>query len=305
MLLNFRLEGSRRSVFQRILRFFQLTAGLSTLLGQNPIFGLLQMNVGVVVFPTYTIKSERPLFSTMRDFADFETAYQHYDDILFSFKAKNFDKCKLLYYTGLSKWETIVDDNELVSILASLPPYRRKFSAGYYWTKVVEKGVEVLERLDEKSDAINGYLQLLQQTVFVPHHRGEWYNRLTILMSRIDKKPDAVVKMLAKGLKDPALRPYQRLELFERLKRCHKNAKENVRKKIKLEDFSMEFKRAPEIHITGKLCQTERMGKGKSVFIGEESGALVCSVEELALAHYRKEGFPEGTKWYFHRFSPL
>lgn len=54
-----------------------------------------------------------------------------------------------------------------------------------------------------------------------------------------------------------------------------------------------------QVTITGRLCP--QRGMCKSVFVMEAGGAapatVLCSVEELALAHYRRSGFDQG-KWY-------
>lgn len=53
-----------------------------------------------------------------------------------------------------------------------------------------------------------------------------------------------------------------------------------------------------QVTIKGKLCP--QTGMGKSMFIldsqteGSESLTVVCSVEELALAHYKQQGFDQG-----------
>lgn len=57
-----------------------------------------------------------------------------------------------------------------------------------------------------------------------------------------------------------------------------------------------------QVTIRGQLFPHEG-GTGKSVFLmpaddqGEEHGnaTIMCSVEELSLAHYRKQGFDQGT----------
>lgn len=53
-----------------------------------------------------------------------------------------------------------------------------------------------------------------------------------------------------------------------------------------------------QVTITGRLCPQQ--GMGKSVFVMEAGGTapatVLCSVEELALAHYRSSGFDQG-KW--------
>lgn len=52
----------------------------------------------------------------------------------------------------------------------------------------------------------------------------------------------------------------------------------------------------PQVTITGRLCPQH--GIAKSVFVMEAGGAtpatVLCSVEELALAHYRRCGFDQG-----------
>lgn len=52
-----------------------------------------------------------------------------------------------------------------------------------------------------------------------------------------------------------------------------------------------------QVTITGRLCP--QRGMGKSVFVLEAGGAatpttVLCSVEEVALAHYRRSGFDQG-----------
>lgn len=56
---------------------------------------------------------------------------------------------------------------------------------------------------------------------------------------------------------------------------------------------------ASQVTITGRLCPQH--GMGKSVFVLEAEGAatpttVLCSVEELALAHYRRSGFDQGNR---------
>lgn len=52
-----------------------------------------------------------------------------------------------------------------------------------------------------------------------------------------------------------------------------------------------------QVTITGRLCP--QLGMGKSVFVMEAGGpaapaTALCSVEELALDHYRRSGFDQG-----------
>lgn len=52
-----------------------------------------------------------------------------------------------------------------------------------------------------------------------------------------------------------------------------------------------------QVTITGRLCP--QRGMGKSVFVMEAGGptapaTVLCSVEEVALAYYRRSGFDQG-----------
>lgn len=60
---------------------------------------------------------------------------------------------------------------------------------------------------------------------------------------------------------------------------------------------------SPQVTIRGQLFPHEG-GAGKSMFVipanaaqeGSANGALIGSVEELSLAHYRQHGFDQGTQ---------
>ena len=59
-----------------------------------------------------------------------------------------------------------------------------------------------------------------------------------------------------------------------------------------------------QVTITGRLCP--QRGMGKSVFVMEAGGptapaTVLCSVEEVALAYYRRSGFDQGNARPFSR----
>ena len=62
-----------------------------------------------------------------------------------------------------------------------------------------------------------------------------------------------------------------------------------------------------QVTVTGRLCP--QRGSGKSVFVLEAGGAspatVLCSVEELALAHYRHCGFDQGNWAMWPRWGVL
>ncbi|XP_055351205.1 fanconi-associated nuclease 1-like [Paramacrobiotus metropolitanus] len=290
----YRVEETRRSLFNRIFLFFRLTAGYTNIMADNPIFGLLQLKLTNTKYPDFVIQTDAPLFRSFEQFTMLDVAQQCLEEIELAWMERNFMGGQLIYEKTLPLWESIVKEKEISDEVIGLPRYLRKFRPGYYYTKVMEKGLECLERMGKIRDAIHGYQQLLEQRIYVPHHRGSWYNRLSILMPRADKNFAPAAGLLLKGIEDVDVRPYQKLELFGRLKRTSKNA-EDVVNKDQITEMAERFlyKHAPASIVCGKRCATENK-MGKSVFIGAEDGVVVGSVEELALSHYRKNGYPEG-----------
>ncbi|XP_064232402.1 fanconi-associated nuclease 1 isoform X2 [Aotus nancymaae] len=68
------------------------------------------------------------------------------------------------------------------------------------------------------------------------------------------------------------------------------------------------LKRLEPVTITGRLCPQRGMGKSVFVMEARETAApttVLCSVEELALAHYRRNGFDQGIHGEGSTFSTL
>ncbi|GAB5572222.1 fanconi-associated nuclease 1 isoform X1 [Prionailurus iriomotensis] len=110
---------------------------------------------------------------------------------------------------------------------------------------------------------------------------------------------EAAIKCIAEGLADPEVRTGHRLSLYQRAVR--------LRESPSCQKYRHLFHRLPEITvedvkhvtITGRLCP--QRGMGKSVFVMEAGGptapaTVLCSVEEVALAYYRRSGFDQGIR---------
>ncbi|XP_024899289.1 fanconi-associated nuclease 1 [Pteropus alecto] len=110
------------------------------------------------------------------------------------------------------------------------------------------------------------------------------------------KRPEQAVRCIAEGLADPDVRTGHRLSLYQRAVRLRESPSCHRVRHL--------FRQLPEVtvddvkHVTisGRLCPQH--GMGKSVFVMEAGGpapaTALCSVEELALDHYRRSGFDRG-----------
>lgn len=108
---------------------------------------------------------------------------------------------------------------------------------------------------------------------------------------------------IRRGLADPAVRTGHRLSLCQRALRIRDSPSCKQFRGL-LQDLPvLTVEDVTHVTISGKMCP--QTGMGKSVFLMEDIGdgeggedccvsTVMCSVEELALTHYRRNGFDQG-----------
>ncbi|XP_039709396.1 fanconi-associated nuclease 1 isoform X4 [Pteropus medius] len=177
-----------------------------------------------------------------------------------------------------------------------LPVFLRRFTVGWVYTQVSSRAVDILQRLHMYEEAVQELEDLLSQRVYCPDSRGRWWDRLALNLHQHLKRPEQAVRCIAEGLADPEVRTGHRLSLYQRAVRLRESPTCHRVKHL--------FRQLPEVtvddvkHVTisGRLCPQH--GMGKSVFVMEAGGpapaTALCSVEELALDHYRRSGFDRG-----------
>lgn len=148
---------------------------------------------------------------------------------------------------------------------------------------------------------------LLSQDVYCSDSRGRWWDRLALNLHQHLKRLEPAVQCIAAGLADPHVRTGHRLALYQRAARLRASpsGQKYMHLLRQLPEVTVEDVR--HVTVTGRLCPQH--GSGKSVFVLEAGGAspatVLCSVEELALAHYRHCGFDQGIHGEGSTFSTL
>ncbi|XP_072725247.1 fanconi-associated nuclease 1 isoform X2 [Ciconia boyciana] len=240
-----------RAVFSRILLLFSLSESMEDeeagSAGQGQLSTVLMVNMGRMVFPSYTINRKTQVFQDREDLIRYATAAHLSNDIATAMVNGNWEEANRLYMCAKETWNELKNHPSL-SYHRVLPEYLRHFTVGWVYTRILSQGVEILQRLHMYEDAVQELQTLLSQDVYCTDSRGRWWDRLA-------------------------------LNLHQHLKNTKK------------------------VTIKGKLCP--QMGMGKSVFlmedISDEEGGedfsvstVMCSVEELALTHYKQNGFDQG-----------
>uniref|UniRef100_A0A663E3R4 Fanconi-associated nuclease n=1 Tax=Aquila chrysaetos chrysaetos TaxID=223781 RepID=A0A663E3R4_AQUCH len=255
-----------RAVFSRILLLFSLSESMEDeeagSAGQGQLSTVLMVNMGRMVFPRYTVNRKTQVFQDREDLIRYATAAHLSNDIATAVVNGNWEEANHLYMCAKETWNELKNHPSL-SYHRVLPEYLRHFTVGWVYTRILSQGVEILQRL----------------------HMYE------------------AIDCIRNGLADPFVRTGHRLSLYQRALR--------IRDSPSCKQFRYLFYDLPVItvedvtHVTikGKMCP--QMGMGKSVFlmedVGDEEGGedfsvstVMCSVEELALTHYRQNGFDQG-----------
>ncbi|NXF54592.1 FAN1 nuclease, partial [Oceanites oceanicus] len=295
-----------RAVFSRILLLFSLSESMEDeeagSAGQGQLSTVLMVNMGRMVFPSYTVNRKTQVFQDRDDLIRYATAAHLSNDIATAMVNGNWEEANHLYMCAKETWNELKNHPSL-SYHRVLPEYLRRFTVGWVYTRILSQGVEILQRLHMYEEAVQELQTLLSQDVYCTDSRGRWWDRLALNLHQHLKKTKKAIDCIRNGLADPFVRTGHRLSLYQRALR--------IRDSPSCKQFRCLFHDLPVItvedvtHVTikGKMCP--QMGMGKSVFlmedIGDEEGGedfsvstVMCSVEELALTHYRQNGFDQG-----------
>ncbi|NWT55405.1 FAN1 nuclease, partial [Erythrocercus mccallii] len=295
-----------RAVFSRILLLFALPESLEEeeagSAGQGLLSTVLRANMGHMVFPSYTVNRKTQVFQDREDLIRYATAVHLSNDIATAMVNGNWEEANNLYLCAKETWSELKNHPSL-SYHRILPDYLRRFTVGWVYTRILSQGVEILQRLHKYKEAVQQLQSLLAQDVYCADSRGRWWDRLALNLHQHLKNTKKAIGCIRRGLADPAVRTGHRLALCQRALRIRDSPSCKQFQGL-LQDLPvLAVQDVTHVTISGKMCP--QTGMGKSVFLMEDIGdgeggedcsvsTVMCSVEELALTHYRRNGFDQG-----------
>ncbi|XP_068169304.1 fanconi-associated nuclease 1 isoform X2 [Antennarius striatus] len=310
-----RLRRGPRAIFSRILLLFSLTDTMDeeemAAGGQGQLFTILLVNSGRLAFPDYTVQRKVKVFQDREDLIRYESSMRALLDVTSAMQGGHWEEAMELYAAAKGAW-MVLRENHDFSHQEELPLFLRSFTTGWAYTRILSRGVEILQRLRRYKEAVEELRSLLSQSVYCPDSRGRWWDRLALNLHQHLKKPEQAICAIRDGLSDPLVRTGHKLSLYQRAVRMKESAS--------FKKFHQDLKNLPSVqvqdvtHVTirGQLFPQEG-NMGKSVFVipamdyrkGAANAAVMGSVEELALAHYRQQGFDQGIHGEGSTFSTL
>ncbi|NXX10320.1 FAN1 nuclease, partial [Podargus strigoides] len=295
-----------RAVFSRMLLLFSLSESVEDeeagSAGQGQLSTVLMVNMGRMVFPSYTVNRKMQVFRDREDLIRYATAAYLSNDVATAMVNGNWEEANHLYMCAKETWNELKNHPSL-SYHRVLPEYLRRFTVGWVYTRILSQGVEILQRLHKYKEAVQELQTLLAQDVYCTDSRGRWWDRLALNLHQHLKNTKKAIECIRRGLADPSVRTGHRLSLCQRALRIRDSPSCRHFRPLCQDLPVLAVEDVTHVTIKGKMCP--QMGMGKSVFlmedIGDEGGGedvgvstVMCSVEELALTHYRENGFDQG-----------
>ncbi|XP_041075461.1 fanconi-associated nuclease 1 [Polyodon spathula] len=309
-----------RAVFSRVLLLFSLSDSVEDEEtgsgGQGQLYTVLMVNMGRMSFPDYTVHRERKVFRDREDLIRYETAMHMLNDVMAAMLNGHWDEANLLFQTAKAAWQELRKATDL-RYYEELPVYLRCFTVGWVYTRILSRGVEILQRLRMYKEAVEELQNLLSQSTYCLDSRGRWWDRLALNLQQHLKRTEEAINCIKEGLSDPLVRTGHRLALYQRAARMRESPSCKKFRHLLKDVPAIEVKDVSHVTIRGKLCP--HAGMGKSVFLmegaalprggsreeGDSTATVMCSVEELALAHYHQQGFDQGIHGEGSTFSTL
>ncbi|KAK5867229.1 hypothetical protein PBY51_011740 [Eleginops maclovinus] len=279
--------------------------------GQSQLFTILLVNSGRLAFPDYTVQRSAKVFQDREDLIRYEASMRTLQEVVTAMQGGQWEEAMELYTAAKSVWKELKTDHDL-SHEEELPVFLRSFTTGWAYTRILSRGVEISQRLRCYEEAVEELQSLLSQSVYCPDSRGRWWDRLALNLQQHLKKPEQAICAIRDGMSDPLVRTGHKLSLHQRAVRMKESA--SLKKHhLQLNDMpTIQVQDVTHVTIRGQLFPHEG-GMGKSRFllpaigVGEEGAdaTIICSVEDLSLAHYRQQGFDQGIHGEGSTFSTL
>ncbi|XP_071007467.1 fanconi-associated nuclease 1 isoform X1 [Oncorhynchus clarkii lewisi] len=310
-----RLHRGPRAVFSRVLLLFSLTDGLEEEEtaggGQGQLYTILLVNSGRLAFPDYTVQRRAKLFLDREDLIRYEAAMRALQEVITAMQTGHWEDALGLYTAAKTTWQETSKTYDLRCHQEELPVFLRCFTTGWAYTRILSRGVEVLQRLRCYKEAVKELRSLLSQSVYCPDSRGRWWDRLALNLQQHLKLPEQAISSIRDGLSDPLVRTGHQLSLHQRANRMKESPSYKNYHPVLSDLPTIHVNDVTHVTIRGQLFPHEG-GTGKNVFLmpaeeGAEGGysTVMCSVEELSLAHYRRQGFDQGIHGEGSTFSTL
>ncbi|KAI9556447.1 hypothetical protein GHT06_016235 [Daphnia sinensis] len=266
---------------------------------QQQSFKMLQVKIGEKSYPSYRIFRQTAIFKQRDHFLKYGEASLLELQIRDSYDNKQWETLVEMTESTQKTFEEYSKEYQREDL--DLPLFLRRYTAGSVYVYIFDKRIEALQCLKRYREAVDLIKMLINQNVYLPTHRGYWYERLALNLEQHLKEPYEAFEMIKNALKDSWVSPAHRFALSQRAMRLCQSPRWKQKLGPLLDELPLLTAAEPRcVIITGRSLPRDLPGH-KSMFIRGDSDAnmdvgdiTLCSVEELVLQHYMENGYTHG-----------
>lgn len=229
-------------------------------------------------YPKYKIIRTAPIFTSRRDYSDYQIALQTEIDLIESgceeVRKDQVDEIKLKFKESLQSCDM------------SRSYFLRRYTAGWVYCRILSQLAGIVESFKQYYKAVDLYRMLLAQNTFCLGYRGKWWERLVLDTSKHLKDPQGAIKYCTSALSDPSLRTAALTSIKRRLKKLQKNPLSSADEN----SYSFEEEVPEIITIQGRIRAGNETGRKVQLHMDGDDLAL-GSVEDFVLNEFEQDGW--------------
>lgn len=313
-----RLSSQTYRLFERVhLVFYR-----STEWTERSLTTIILAKISRRNFPEYVVCRTATIFASRAHLLEFEAAIKmeaKVDRILEFNGPITEEGCQTIIETfdrAYPRWKSLVEeeaDKERKMYEMGEGAYLRRFNPAHSYTRLIHKALFVFARRKEFAKEHTLLGELLRQKLFHLARRGAWYQRKALLeehyMPGHDPKPRfsdmelqkkhwkrIAVSTCEEGLQDPDCHIIFHYDLQKRLIKLERKLR--VPRRLQHDFGHVRLEDPVEITVEGiqlKRNVVPKPGRGmastKTIWLDELDTGGECSVEEMCLSHFRKNGW--------------
>ncbi|XP_068083865.1 fanconi-associated nuclease 1 [Anabrus simplex] len=292
-----RLQSEPRNLFRRLILMYFMSAEED---GAPPLYRMLQVERGELVYPQYGIIKMQPVFVNRDYLIRYQETKDMDSELVNLICSREVALAENMIHEIRAYFMSILSDEEQSSFIGELPVFLRFFSAGSCCAYALHHALESVKKLFPYGNelAVDILEELLGQNLYLPHYRGQWYEHLAQLYQKKDVYE--AVSVIVDGMADELVDELHYYKVSKRghrlLKGRNKILSKECRRRLRMAIGDDHEELPPFIQVRAKSVYSNIPGH-KAVYVledgcGQEKTYL--SVEELAITHYKTLGFRKG-----------
>lgn len=269
------------------------------------VFRLTNVETGRVIYPDCEVIRNTIIFPTREHLLRYETAVELQNESMVAIEKKDWTTAREIVAIVENNFKELLSDSNEREHNEQLPSFLRRFTPGNVYASCLQYGAEVYRKSGKEhlKSAVQLLELLLSQKLYRIHRRGKCFVALALLLHRHVRDHIAAAEVVMRGLSEPVpecCTPAEQLSLIRRavmIADCRSsNLPADVKRRLRLAILNPQpIMKIPETVVKARQLGGQRGYKGIYIRDDHETHEKhFSSVEEIAIAHYRMEGYTEG-----------